>query len=213
MNTFKDFDKYFSTPTSPKKYGLYCNSSERFMAVDNDLWVLHHAAKILSSKISSCVCVIDNADINNNNCYQWGLKDNRVSKQDQQIPLVVPVADAVEFKGSPDDITTEDLTKDLAFVNFILQATYAMKVVDAIYNVADQKFFIKYFPKTELTAVDDDSGVANGFVRSVERILYLASNKESALKGLEELFNDPRSTRPTVLAEHKAMFYYFLGIE
>jgi hypothetical protein len=88
-----------------------------------------------------------------------------------------------------------------------------MKVVDAIYNVADQKFFIKYFPKTELTAVDDDSGVANGFVRSVERILYLASNEENALKGLEELFNDPRSTRPTVLAEHKATFYYLLGIE
>jgi hypothetical protein len=213
MNTINDFNKYFSTPTSPKKYGLYCNSSERFMAVDNDLWTLHHAAKILSSKISSCVCVIANDEITNDNCYQWGLQDNRISKQDQQIPLVVPVGDAVEHKGAPDDIIASDLAKDLLFVNFIIKATYAMKVVDAIYNVADQKFFIKYFPKTELTAVDDDSGVANGFVRSVERILYLASNEENALKGLEELFNDPRSTRPTVLAEHKATFYYLLGIE
>jgi len=213
MNTFSDYEKYFSTAASPKKYGLYCNSTERFMLLGNDLWTMHHAAKLLSSKLSACVCVIEHADITEENCHLWGLVDHKVSKQDQQIPLVISVGSNVEYKGLPDDISEDDLNKDLDFVKFMLSATYALKIVDAIFNVADQKFFIKYFPKTELIAVDDDSGVANGFVRSIERILYLASNKESAIKGFEDLFTDPRSARPTILAEHKETFYRFLGLQ
>ena len=210
---FADHAKYFNTADSPKKYGLYCNSTERFVLLDNDLWTLHHAAKLLSSKISACVCVIEHSEITKDNCHLWGLVDHKVAKQDQQIPLVIAVGSNVEYKGLPDDVTEEDLNKDLEFMRFMLTATYSLKIVDAIFNVADQKFFIKYFPKTELTAVDDDSGVANGFVRSIERILYLASNKESALKGFEELFNDPRSARPTILTEHKTTFYRLLGIQ
>jgi hypothetical protein len=208
-----DYNKYFSTPGSPKVYGLYCNSSERFVLLDTDLWTLHHAAKILSSKISSCVCAISNTEINADNYHLWGLVDHRVTKQDQQIPLIISVDDAVEYKGLPDDIAEDNLKTDLEFLRFILDAVYAMKIVDARFNVADQKFFIRFFPKTELTAVDDDSGVANGFVRSVERILYLAGSQTSALKGFDELFNDPKSTRPTPLSAHKTLFYKLLGIE
>ena len=208
-----DYNKYFSTPGNPKVYGLYCNSSERFMLIDNDLWTLHHAAKILSSKMSTCVCAISNMEINSDNCHLWGLIDHRVTKQDQQVPLIISVDDAVEYKGLPDDIDENDLKKDLEFLRFALDAVYAMKIVDANFNVAEQKFFIRFFPKTELTAVDDDSGIANGFVRSVERILYLAGSRASALKGFDELFDDSKSSRPTILLDHKKTFYKLLGIE
>jgi hypothetical protein len=202
--------KYFKDSAGQKKYGIYNNGLERFVTVSNDLWTVLQAAKLLSSKFSSTVCVINNPDINNDNCYLWGLTEHAQAKQDRQTPVIVLV-NSVEVKGFPIDISEEAFSSDKKFIDFVLKATYALKLTDGLCNTGDQGFYNKFFNDDILSKIVDDSGVINGFVNAIEKILYFALNSQEALDKINATLTDKSTTRPGQLTIYKQTFLSFLA--
>ena len=204
--------KYYKSASGANKYAIYNNGLERFMAVSEDLWTVLHAAKLLSSKFSSTVCIISNNDITPENCFNWGLAKHATAFQERQTPVVVLIGDAVEHKGFPVDTTEEEFFPDKEFVSYVLAMTYAMKLTDALCNTGDQHFYNKFFKDTPVTTIIDDSGVANGFVASIEEALYLSSTKDEARAKIREILTDPNSSRPGQLTIYREKFKELLGV-
>jgi hypothetical protein len=203
--------KYYKDLDVSKQYGIYNNGLERFVAVSDDLWITHNAAKLLSSKFSSTVCILNNKNITNNNCHMWGLVNNSQARQDQQSPAIALI-DQIEEKGLPVDFDNNDLISDKEFVDFVVLSSYALYLTDAICNASNQKFYNKLVGDNILTKSDDDSGIPEGFIVSIEKILYLSASKDEALDKFTAILDDLTTDRPGQLKMYKNIFNSFLGI-
>ena len=203
--------KYYKDLDVSKQYGIYNNGLERFVAVSDDLWITHNAAKLLSSKFSSTVCILNNKNITNNNCHMWGLVNNSQARQDQQSPAIALI-DQIEEKGLPVDFDNNDLISDKEFVDFVVLSSYALYLTDAICNASNQKFYNKLVGDNILTKSNDDSGISEGFIISIEKILYLSASKDEALNKFAAILNDLTTNRPGQLKMYKNIFNSFLGI-
>jgi len=205
--------KYFKDSGINKQYGIYNNGLERFVAISDDLWSIHHTAKLLSSKFSSTVCVVSQPEITNENCHLWGLTSHANAKQDRQTPVLVIVNNAVEVKGFPDDTTEEAFYSDKEYIQFVLKVSYAMRLTDAVCNTGDQTFYNKFFPEHNLTKIVDDSGIIGGFVTSIEKILYFSLSKQDAINQLNVVLDSTGSDRPGQTTAYRNMFNSLLGQE
>jgi hypothetical protein len=197
---------YFNNGDVKKRYGIYNNGLERFVAISDDLWTIHHSAKLLSSKFSSTVCVISHPDITNDNCHLWGLSHHSAAKQDRQTPVLVIIDSAVEIKGFPDDTTEADFFSDKSYIQFLVKVTYALRLTDAICNTGDQHFYNKLFGEHNLTKIIDDSGIDSGFIPSVESILYFSANEAEAIDKFNIILLGENSSRPGQTSTYRNTF-------
>lgn len=203
--------KYFKDGGINKQYGIYNNGLERFVAISDDLWTIHHTAKLLASKFSSTVCVVSHPDITNENCHLWGLTSHAAAKQERQTPVLVLVNNSVELKGFPDDTTEEAFFADKEYIQFVLETTYALRLTDAVCNTGDQHFYNKFFSEHNLTKIIDDSGIPGGFVASIEQVLYFSASKQEAVDKFNIILSGTDSNRPGQTASYKNMFNLLLG--
>lgn len=212
MSIPKDSVKYFKNDSGANRYAIYNNGLERFVAISEDLWTVHHAAKLLSSKFSSTVCIVSTDEITSENCHLWGLAKHASAFQERQTPIIVLVGDAVELKGFPDDITEEEFASDKSFIAYVLAMTYAMLLTDGLCNTGDQHFYNKFFKDMPVATIVDDSGVPGGFLSSMEQVLYFASTKEEASAKIREILVNPDSSRPSQLTMYRETFKSLLGV-
>lgn len=197
-----------------KQYAIYLNSAERFILILEDLWLALQASRVLSSKMSLCVCDISNFEtVPTNECLDWGLIDASESKQNQQHPSLSIIKKGISKKGPQLDIDKERIKKDRDFCNFVVKITKSSFIVDSLYNNVNQKFYLDLLDERDLQSVADDSGVKGGFIRNINKILYLSNSEEEIKFKLDEMFGNDKSSRPTNLKMYKTAFYKFLSNE
>lgn len=189
---------------------IYSNTHERFITATEDLWVTMMTAKMMSSKMSLCVVDAKDNTLTNDNCNLWGLVNPGEAKQNQQTPSLLITQQGIEFKGDALDI---DLEKILIYQKTILGAYKIIRsawITDALNNTVDQNIFLKLFEDSNFISVDDDSGIDGGFLLSIYKIVYTSLSLEEMHNRIENMFDYPKSGRPTNLKLYKAAFYKFL---
>lgn len=196
-----------------KQYCLYLNSIERFILINDDIWTSMNTAKVLSSKMCLCVCEISNQNLDNDSCLEWGLVDSSESKQTQQHPSLSIIKKGACYRGYPVDIASERLIYDKKFVEFVYRITKASMLVDALMNNVNQKFYLELLDENEIMSVNDDSGIKGGFLKNVNKILYLSNSVDEISEKLNVMFDDKQSDRPTNLMNYKKMFDTFFKDE
>lgn len=192
-------------------YYLYSNTHERFLAGTDDLWVTLMSAKLFSSKMSLTICDLGSNAIIKDNYINWGLVDPSEAKQNQQIPSLMISKFGGEFKGTVLDISLNrllDYQKTFLGVYNIINSAW---ITDALYNSVDQRLLMNLFDGNKFAAVDDDSGIDNGFLHTIYKIVYFSSSLEEMEIKILEIFNNKKSGRPTNLDLYKNAFYKFLN--
>lgn len=189
---------------------IYSNTHERFITSTNDLWVTMMTAKLMSSKMSLCVVDDQLNNLSNNECITWGLVNPGEAKQNQQNPSLLISQQGIEFKGDVLDIEVSKLVeyqKTTLGVYNILRSAW---ITDALHNTVDQNTFLKLFNDSTFISVNDDSGVEGGFLLSIYKIVYLSLSLEEMYSKIDDILNDPKSSRPTNLNIYRTAFYKWL---
>lgn len=190
-----------------RRFGLYCNSLERFLLVKDDLWLVLHSAKLLSSKLSSCVCPIYDEDMNNENCYTYGLVKPSEAKQNVQMPQYVSITSGEELKGPPADIELEMLNQHKKFINYLFLVVQASWIADAELNDSDHYNFASLITDNEFVLENDNSGLENGFKKSIDKILYTANTVDEIKKRVKSIMDYKTTSRPTMLAQYEKILF------
>ena len=192
-------------------YAIYLNDIERFIALEKDLWIAHKSSKLLSSKLSICICDIGDAVLTNDNCFQWTLSTPELPSSTQYPKLVMPSNAKLEFVGDPIGTNMEVFKSHQQFCLLVLKIVMAAKMTDAILNTGDRKYFQSLLSFDDVESTSDDSGISEGFLYSIERILYLQTTEADVLFCIDEMFNNPSSIFPRNLAQYKSVFYKYLN--
>lgn len=199
-------------------YGLYSPGLDRFLIVDRyDLWTLFHAARLLSSKLPLVCYAFPPAGLSISNCLKWTLVEKTTQLSSNQTPVLKALEspqDLVELGVAPDfSEVAASLVRDQEFALFVLRATRAMRVTDAMLNRSAQDFFTRLSPDFKAAApfreTIDDTSWPLGFVGAVERILYHSLSIEEALERLEKQL--PRRQRKDTVTEYSETFFGLLG--
>jgi hypothetical protein len=191
-------------------YAIYSNNLERFLLVDDDLWVLRHTAILISSKLTTSICEINNIEINKSNCTEWTLSIPSMSKQDQQIPKLSIIGNAIEKSIALSTEENEKLKEDCIFCLYVLNVVKSSWYVNALYNSSNQKYFLDLLKIKSLSYVHDETGIEGGFIPSIDEILYSSSSKEVAELKINAMFDNKFSSSPTLLLKYAKSFrkYY-----
>jgi len=192
-------------------YGIYSNNLERFLLISNDLWMLMHTANLLSSKFILCVCMIDETvNIDNSNCLTWTLSDPAMAISDKQIPRLKIINNKLRDTGLISvDVPIDQIIKYQEFSKFVLEISQAARMTDALLNSSSQQYFLNLLDSNDrLITLNDDTGIPGGFLSSIDKILYLADNKETALDKILNLINEPEGTL-SLLTLYKTTFLNF----
>lgn len=210
-------------------YTIFSPGIDRFLIIDNyDLWMVYETGKVLSSKVSNIVYVLDKdtPNMNNQNCLNFStlhkkkesgyggpmIMSHRQSTSMSKIP-----ADMVLEVGWPIDFSSEErkqvLLKLQEYALFSLRTIYAITLAVNFKNFFPEKeyldlFFHNEYPK-DFKIRHDTTSAENGMIISVKKILYESDSVGSALLSIKNLWlthsqDDPSGTRQ--------LFYHLLGI-
>jgi hypothetical protein len=126
--------------------------------------------------------------------------------------LVMPANAKLEFVGDPIGTNMEIFKSHQKFCLLVLKIVKAAKMTDAILNTGDRKYFQSLLSFNDVESTSDDSGIPDGFLYSVERILYLQTTEKDVLIQIENMFNNSSSIFPRNLAQYKSVFYKYLNV-
>jgi hypothetical protein len=190
-------------------HGLYSVNLERFILLDDDRWTLLHAAKLLSSKMQLSVCQFDDGTlITKDDCLNW-TTDASVP-QDQQVAKLCYIENSLKRVGPPVDINYDLLQTHLSYVKFVLKMVKVSWETEAIRGIGDQTYFLGLVGEKHLVKFKDETWAEDGFLFTVDKILYLSKNKEEAMLKINKIFNNPDTAMPTVLSGYKSTFFGIL---
>jgi hypothetical protein len=190
-------------------YAIYFNDIERFILVEEDLWLTLHACRLLSSKFSIFICsTVNNEHITNETCYLYNLSTTELPTF-SQYPRLIDVNLNFEHVGLHLGVPLETILEKRKFCQFVIKVLKAAWMTDSILNVADSKFFQTLLEIKEIESEHDFSGIPTGFIKSIERILYLSESEEEILEKIDSLLNDSNSYLPGALAQYKKTFYKY----
>jgi len=196
--------------TDFKKFGLYSNSLERFLNVSCDLWITMHCARLLSSKMSICVCPIDDDNINEKNCYKYGLKEPSDAKQNVQMSQLVSKTYGEEYKGDPLDISINTLSKHRSYIRFVFKIVKASWLTDAQLNDSNHIDFLDLEADSCFSLEQDSIGFVGGFRKNIDHILYFSLDEEEVRSKINSFFDYQKSTRPTMLKKYETIFREYM---
>jgi len=101
-------------------YGLYSNTIERFLVIDDDKHVLYTVAILLTSKIHCNVVKFDESKINNHNCSEWTLINPTKLSQDLPYPRVINnFQDSCKLVGAQTNTPSNIFTNHLMHIQFV----------------------------------------------------------------------------------------------
>jgi hypothetical protein len=192
------------------KYSIYSNSDDRFLLISDDLWTTMHTAKMLCSKMSLSVCNLGEIE-DIENVLLWGLSDPNESNSGQQHPAYCIIKKGIEYKGNP-EVDFNILNEHQRYVLFVNKAVRASWLTDALFNNTNQDYYLSLLGERKFHTVKDDSGVRDGFLFSIDRVLYTSMTQEEAeLRFMQEVFDFEKSSRPTSLKLYSEKFHSILA--
>ena len=215
---FKGHGFYSERNTS--RFGIYSTGIDRFILIDKfDLWVTLTTAKLLSSKIPTTVFCL-NDDVPNfpaTDTVFLTIANKSVHQSESQTPTLsrlgggMPVIDA----GPPIDYRSNEQIEMLAklqrYAEFVQKTLYAIKIANAICNVDDHKFFAGLLDSTvtdALLARADHTVTDFGLLPSIQRILYLAPDIETAIREIDTVWQGTRGRNESF----RSIFYNLSGL-
>ncbi len=220
---------YYQTPataTVPKRYGLYSSGLDRFLLVDGlDLWTIRHASQLLSSKISTVICVFTSEEPTFllENCLSWSLVEKHKVVPKKQTPDLQMVLSNSEIfqEGLPIDFLDkmDEVVSDQEFAVFVLRATYAMRLTDllisssALAHNEDQAFYTDFFTgvlqKDNLRSAADKTDWTKGFTVEIGGILYRSQSISEALQAFTQCYKNcsPDESIPASKFSKRANIY------
>jgi hypothetical protein len=189
-----------------KQYGIFSNSIERYLLLSKNSWATLHTAKILSSKFSTTVHELESLiDIVDKDCFFYGVKNTQIIKQESQCPSLIEVNDPIVFLGNPLDISKDVLISHKNFCNYAFKVVCSSWKTDAVLNKTNNKFFLNFYQSLSLSVTNDESTIDNGFLKSIDKILYF----ETSIKDCEEKINQLflSNIRNDSLKSYKNLFF------
>lgn len=210
---------YYQHPLHiPKRYALYSISLERFILFDGlDLWVMEHAAKLLSSKMALIICIFSSSEplFVVEDCLTWSLVDKARGLPKKQTPEVHIIQNHSEIiqEGLPIDFLDrlDGVVRDQEFMHLVLRATYAMRLTDlfwnshAILNNENQSFYTNFYlnevNELNLQTAEDKTIWRKGFSSAIGGIFYKAQAIDEALEALSHLYKGENFDSPASIYE------------
>lgn len=211
-------------------YTIFSPGINRFLLVDTyDPWIVYETAKVLSSKVSTMVYVLDQVtpNINNENCLYYttlhkklekGFGSPNIASHRQTASLCKIPKDIIVKRDWSPDYTKPDRKEALLrlqeYARFCLRSVYAVTIAVNHKIFFPEKEYLENFFDGQFPAdfkVRYDSTTAeNGMVVLIKKILYDAMSLEDALSQIHNAWrvhskSDPSGTRQ--------LFYGVLGIE
>lgn len=199
--------KYYPSNTTPRCYGIFSPSFDRFLTVDDlDIWMMFETSKILSSKISCVTCVLDLKEtnqINKDNCLQYGLRHRQrepiyggsASSNHKQTPTLLRIShDLISNKGYPQELVDDGQKKMLhelkEYAEFVLICLYSIHIADASRNLwPDLKYLEafndKNFPE-DFKDRFDGTDAPKGMLEEIKKILYYSNSKDQAIEKINQ---------------------------
>jgi len=232
LDAVDGFHKTFYPLSWNKKnsYAIFSPGVDRFLIIDNyDPWMIYETGKVLSSKVSNIVYVLDQVtpDMNNENCLNFSTRHKKDEKgygspivmaHRQSASLSKIPKNIIIEKGWPVDFV-EEPRKDILlrlqeYALFSLRTLYAITLSVNFKNFFPEKeyldvFFHDQFPK-DFKIYHDNTSAEQGIINLIKTILYESDSIDSAMVSinnawLEHSKNDPSDTRQ--------LFYLIMGIE
>jgi hypothetical protein len=198
-------------------YGIHAQGVDRFLAVSGlDLAAVLHAAKLLSSKIPTHVVVFpkDSPEISNKNCLSWSIHGSGVRLSDSQTPLLI-VLDSPQKLVEKGPVPGKELAERQEFVRFLIRASHAMLLTDAVLNASNQDFYFRFFADAPelggLNVYADDTKWPGGFVATMSKILYQSNSINDALQTIATLLPTGAAVKNPKLQCYCELFYQLLG--
>lgn len=189
-------------------HGLYSINLERFILLDNDRWTLLHTGKLLSSKMQLCVCEFnDYVDITADDCILWTVTGGVSIPQDQQVPKLTHINDNLNLVGPPTEISLDILTNHINYAKFVLKIIKAAWTTEAVKGIGDQSYFLSLVNETGLVTIKDETWADDGFLFSIDKILYLSNSQDEAMKKIKQIFNNPNAGMPAILEGYRDSFF------
>jgi hypothetical protein len=210
-------------------YAIFSPGIDRFLIVDNyDLWIVYETGKVISSKVSNMVYVLDQdtPEMTNKTCLNFstfhkkdekgfgspGIMTHRQSAALSKIPK-----DRVVETGWPLDFAQGErkdmLMKLQEYTLFSLRVIYAITLAVNFKNFFPEKeyldvFFQGQFPE-DFKSHYDTTTAEQGMISLIKTILYDANSVDDALASIHNAWlthskHDPSGARQT--------FYKILGI-
>jgi hypothetical protein len=210
-------------------YAIFSPGVDRFLIVDNyDPWMVYETGKVLSSKVSTMVYILDKVtpDMTNATCMNFTTRHKKSEKgyggpaimsHRQSASLSKIPTDMIIESGWPVDFIDNDrkqiLTRLQEYALFSLRTIYAITLSVNFGNFFPEKeyldtFFHGQYPE-DLKIYHDNSSADQGMINLIKTILYESNSVDEALKAISAAWltysaNDPSDTRQ--------MFYRMLGI-
>jgi hypothetical protein len=231
LDTDTGFHKTFYPLSWHKKnsYAIFSPGIDRFLIIDNyDPWMLYETGKVLSSKVSTMVYILDKVtpDMTNETCINFTTRHKKSEKgygspmimsHRQSASLSKIPKDMIVETGWPVDFIKEDrreiISKLQEYALFSLRVIYAITLSVNFRNFFPEKeyldtFFHGQYPE-DLKIYNDNSSAGQGMINVIKTILYESNSVESALTEIHTAWitysaNDPSDTRH--------LFYQILGI-
>ena len=193
-------------------FGIYSNNLERFLIINNDLFLTIQTAKLLSSKFCLSVCKINNSIcIDNSNCLTWSLTDPSMAAADRQIPRLTIIDNNLFDTKTYPAIPKELLFEYHEFCKLVYNIVKASRITDALLNSNDQSYFLRLLDIQDPTIVSlsDESGLEIPFLLQIDKVLYMSTSIKEINENIEEIFFQ-YTTLPSNVALYKKTFYHYL---
>jgi hypothetical protein len=222
MNHFSknQFDRLSSFHLQKFKFCLYSHSVERFLIIDEfDFNSISILSKILSSKISTQIVILDKIDeITHTNCLDYSILNKNIIGAKRQIssypikqietPILINDKNSI-YKINP---ASEEIIKLQNYSIFSLKVIYSLGITEFLRNIYPigeilDTVGLNYLT-SDLRPIYDYSESKIGIKKEILKIIYLSSTEDEALSKIKELW----STTGKNLLDYRECFYYYLDL-
>lgn len=211
-------------------YALFSPGIDRFILVDSyDPWIMLETSRVLSSKISNIVYVLDRPTelFDNSNCLYYSTK-NKVDEKTYGGPTVMAHRqNSFMMKIRPDSIIKTEwpidfndpdrknaLLKLKDYAEFCLRVIHAITLAFNFKNPFPEKYYLEtYFQNeypSDFTVRADNTSCIEGMELLIKNILYSSESLNDALEGIHTAW---RTYSQGDILGYRQSFYFFMGLE
>ena len=211
-------------------YVLFSPGIDRFFLVDNyDPWIMLETSRVLSSKVSNIVYVIDHPSplFDNDDCLEYTTKNKqheynnfggpKVNHHRQSSFMSKTGPDKIVKRGWPVDFESSDrrqaLIKLTDYAAFCLRVIHALAISRNFKDPFPEKHYLENYFKGEypedFVLHADATTCPIGMDNLIKNILYTSNNISEALTDIHQAWRDYSQQD---LSGYRQTFYYCLGL-
>jgi len=211
-------------------YALFSPGIDRFFLVDSfDPWIMLETSRILSSKISNILYILDKQTplFDNSNCFYYTTKHKMNEKyyggptvmSHRQSSFMMKIQPEMVIKTEwPIDFRSEDRNSVLLrlqdYSQFVLRVIHSITAAVSLRNSFPEKHYIenyfKNFSPSNFTARPDTTTSSDGIEHVIKNILYDSDTIQDALENIHESWR--KYSWEDVLGIRQT-FYTYSGID